>query len=342
MKLIVLVSFISLILFTGCSQKEPIIKNAQMLELNNLTVSFIKGGDSLMGTYNDKFADKSPRKVILNDFYIDKTEVTNASYKQYIDEVTYKDIRRPVLIDDPIYGADTLPVTGVTHSEADSFCRFYGKRLPTEAEWEYAAKGATTNTEYYWGDKEDPLYMNYRESKKEKPVPVASYPPNRYGLYDMNGNVREWVADSYGRDYYRSVCKTQDHTIMTMLKESYSIIMRPDDMTTSQEDIITRADGLITGAYDKMAETYDVVKGYVSGDGYIPSTCLYNPVNRSKSKFKVSRGGSYDYVKGYPATLSFRFFEKRDSTHMDLGFRCAAYEKNKDDIFNDESEEGNE
>ena len=296
----IIIATLSIFLFTACSTKEDTtIKNPEMLELNNVNVSFIKGGEFLMGTYEDKFADKPPRRVIVKDFYLDKTEVTNALYKQYMSEAgTQTGVRTPALLNDPLYGADTLPVVGVTHSEAQAFCKYYEKRLPTEAEWEYAAKGDTKNTEYFWGDVADPLYMNFRESKKGMAVAVGSYPPNAYDVFDLNGNVREWVEDSYGRDYYKDACRKKDQTFW----------------------------GMITG-------TYDMAKEYFSDDGYIPNTCFYNPVNRKKSKYKVARGGSFDYSKGYPATLSFRFFELRDSTHMDLGFRCASYEKDEDNLI---------
>lgn len=309
---IVLSTIALFVLFVGCAEKEPQIKNPEMTDLSNVNVSFIKGGEFLMGTYTDKFSDKTPRRVIVKDFYIDKYEVTNAAYKQYMSESTAvgNAVRTPDFVNDPILGVDTLPVVGVTHAEAQAFCTYYGKRLPTEAEWEYAAKGGTTNSEYFWGKEANPLYMNFRDSKKGMPVSIGSYPPNAYQIYDMNGNVREWVADTYERDFYKTVCKKKEQTIWTM----------------------------ITGTYDMVMEA-------MSDDGYIPNTCYYNPINRAKSKYKSVRGGSYDFSKGYPATLSFRFFEEYDSTHKDLGFRCATYEKSdQNDLLSEykESEQSDE
>ena len=291
---IIIVNLLIVLFFIGCSTKINPAKNPEMLELNNLTVSFIKGGEYVMGTYDDKFSDKAPRKVILKDYYIDKTEVTNMAYRQYLSEAEGK-ARTPKFIDDPILGADELPVVGVTHKESATFCKFYNKRLPTEAEWEFAAKGGTTNEHYYWGEKADPLYMNYRESKKASPIAVGSYPANGYGLFDMNGNVREWVMDSYEKDFYKDIC------------------------TKKYFDF-----------WEFVRKTYKIAKDYIDGNDYYPSSCYINPINKSESKYKSNRGGSYEYTKGYPASLSFRFFDVEDSTHKDLGFRCATYEQSND------------
>ncbi len=262
-----LIFSVSLIFLVGCSQKSEVAKNPEMVALNNISVSFIKGEEFVMGTYEDVFLDKAPRKVMVDDFYMDKTEVTNASYRTYMAEAGGK-VRKPKYLDDPEIGADNLPVVAITHQEAKDFCAFYNKRLPTEAEWEFAAKGGTEFTKYFWGDDENTMLMNYRESKKGTAVAVGSYPPNVYGLYDMNGNVREWVADSYEKDFYKYAC--------------YKI----------------------------------------SGK----KSCYANPLNEQKTIYKSNRGGSFEYSKGYPPTISFRFFDEEDSENKDVGFRCAAGE----------------
>ncbi len=113
-----------------------------------------------------------------------------------------------------IKGAD-LPVESATWIEADIFCTKVGKRLPTEAEWEYAARaGSTTN--FYWGDEFDPEQANYCDKSCSANLrdennfdgfaftaPVGSFPANPWGLYDMAGNVSEWVADWMEINYYR-------------------------------------------------------------------------------------------------------------------------------------------
>ena len=193
-----------LILFGGCSTKD-VCKRADLLDLSNESMSFIHGKEFVMGDYGDKFGDKPPKEVLLSNFYIDKAEITNGIYREYI-KANSCNAKKPPYIDDPIYGADELPVVGVTYSEAEKFCKFYEKRLPTEAEWEYSARGGLDNKKFPWGDEESGDFMNYRGSNNSWAVPIMSYPANGYGLYDMAGNVREWVADTYEKDFYKYSC----------------------------------------------------------------------------------------------------------------------------------------
>ncbi len=107
------------------------------------------------------------------------------------------------------------PVVQVSYKDSKAYCEWAGKRLPTEAEWEYAAKRGNDFPEYYWGEEKKPddewianIYQgsfpdqNTEEDGFEETAPVKSYPANSYGLYDMEGNVWEWVSDYYRPDYY--------------------------------------------------------------------------------------------------------------------------------------------
>ncbi len=117
-----------------------------------------------------------------------------------------------------IKGLDDYPVVHVAYEDAIAYCKWAGRRLPTEAEWEYAARGKKNGTIYYWGNEALELnkYGNTWEGNFpvsnslgdgfEMRAPVGSFEPNGYGLYDMSGNVWEWTNDWYNTEYYKELC----------------------------------------------------------------------------------------------------------------------------------------
>ena len=123
--------------------------------------------------------------------------------------------RHPAGPDSNIIGKENFPVVQVSYEDAQAYAKWVQKRLPTEAEWEYAARGGLKQADYVWGDEfrpkgtrmantfvgnfpvVDPTYKTLNNPSK-----VASYPPNGYGLYDMAGNVWQWVADWYRADAF--------------------------------------------------------------------------------------------------------------------------------------------
>ena len=118
---------------------------------------------------------------------------------------------------------DNHPVVHVSYEDAMAYCNWAGRRLPTEAEWEFAARGGKRDKIYFWGDLTDKLssYVNSWEGEFpvdntqadgfEKSAPVKTYPPNGYGLYEISGNVWEWTSDWYSSQYYQ-YCKENSIT----------------------------------------------------------------------------------------------------------------------------------
>jgi formylglycine-generating enzyme required for sulfatase activity len=145
-------------------------------------------------------ADEGPeRSLTLKTYLIDRTEVAAEVYGRCVDAGRCG----PTAGGGGVSGQ--LPVTGVSWQDAAAYCTFAGKRLPTEAEWEKAARGADGRT-YPWGERLTCLRANYDACNKEGPIAVGSLPEGAslYGALDMVGNVWEWTADWYVGDYYAS------------------------------------------------------------------------------------------------------------------------------------------
>ena len=157
----------------------------------------------------DWFTDEQPvRQVYLDAFYIDTFEVTNALYSACVKAgVCYEPTRtdsntRP----DYFYNAEfsNYPVIHVDWDMAQTYCGWRGAQLPSEAQWEKAARG-TDGRLYPWGDKIDPKLANYSAFGAEDTIEAGDFDAGKspYGLYDMAGNVWEWVNDWYDDSYYQ-------------------------------------------------------------------------------------------------------------------------------------------
>ncbi len=172
----------------------------------------IPAGEFQMGSndYRDFPQEQPVHTVYIDAFFMDETEVTNLEYKKFvlanpnwgknlIDE-SYLQLWTIGNNDYPS-GKASHPVVSVTWYAAMAYAQWKGKRLPTEAEWEYAARGGLVGKEYPWGDGIDSSKANYGYNVGDT-TPVGEYPPNRYGLHDMAGNVLEWCLDEYDGGFY--------------------------------------------------------------------------------------------------------------------------------------------
>jgi formylglycine-generating enzyme required for sulfatase activity len=160
----------------------------------------VPAGEFTMGS-NEYVDEKPPHRVHLDAFHIDKYETTNALYERFMRATNRA---APGLWSNASFNIPSQPVVGMSWNDADAYCRWAGKRLPTEAEWEKAARG-TDGRKYPWGEQWDASRVNSTESKLGKTAPVGSYASgvSPYGVHDMAGNAWEWVADWYNKDYYQ-------------------------------------------------------------------------------------------------------------------------------------------
>ncbi|MFN8008558.1 MAG: formylglycine-generating enzyme family protein [Terriglobia bacterium] len=158
----------------------------------------VPDGDVTLGSANSSDAEKPFHRVSVQAFYLDKFEVTNEEYQRFCaatgkaPPAFWKGKQVPA-------GLEKHPVVQITWSDALAFARWSGKRLPTEAEWERAAKGPNV-TRYAYGNTYD---LRKANTEQRRTLTVGSFSPNPYGLYDMTGNVQEWTSSLYAPYPYR-------------------------------------------------------------------------------------------------------------------------------------------
>ena len=150
---------------------------------------------------NFEHGDEMKHQVALDAYLIDRYETSNALYQEFMKATGHP---APAYWDNPKLNKPNQPVVGVSWIEASTFCKWKGKRLPTEAEWEWAAKGPEGGKPYPWGDAIDLKKANYGGTVG-RTMPVDSYSEgvSGFGVYNMAGNVFEWISDWYEPDYYK-------------------------------------------------------------------------------------------------------------------------------------------
>jgi formylglycine-generating enzyme len=173
---------------------------------------FVPAGDYLRGRSHklpddglkwvpDLMKDDQPvRRIYIDAFYLDEHEVTNEQYAAFVRSAHH---RAPYNWPQGKYpeGKSKFPVVDVSWDDATAYAKWTRKRLPTEAEWERAARGLLEGAKYPWGDAA-PTKADARFNVPDGPGEVAKSKPNYFGAYDMAGNVWEWCSDWYDKDYY--------------------------------------------------------------------------------------------------------------------------------------------
>lgn len=166
-------------------------------------MALIQGGKFMMGR-NDGSPDEGPvHEVEVKSFFLDTQEISNQDYKKFVDATGHPAPRNWKFNGSYAPDEATLPVTYVTWNDATAYAKWAGKRLPTEAEWEYAARGGSKGFLYPWGDQWALGYANLDRKGQRKPSPVRSFEKDlsSFGIYDLAGNVSEWVQDNYSERY---------------------------------------------------------------------------------------------------------------------------------------------
>jgi formylglycine-generating enzyme required for sulfatase activity len=197
----------------------------KLLGRTGITLVYVPAGEFLMGSADsdtDAQSDEKPQHAVhLDAYWIGQTEVTNAQYRRFVEAGGYgtrtywsdagwawkesKGVTQPGGWDNPQLNGAEYPVLALSWYEAEAFVRWAGVRLPTEAEWEYAARGGPLSLGYkYAGSNSIDEVAWYLDNSGSSTHPVAGKKANELGLYDMSGGVWEWVADWYDGGYYAS------------------------------------------------------------------------------------------------------------------------------------------
>lgn len=192
---------------------QPDAVKQQVSDKDGMMMIYVPAGEFLMGSREtDPIADndeKPQHRVYLDAFWIDQTEVTNAMYAKCVKAGACQPPSSTASYTFHAYYGDSpydhYPVAWITWERARTYCEWAGRRLPTEAEWEKAARG-TDGRLYPWGDATpNPNLLNFKADVGDTTA-VGNYPAGAspYGALDMAGNLWEWVADWYSHSYYAS------------------------------------------------------------------------------------------------------------------------------------------
>jgi len=159
----------------------------------------------LMGSETGQDNERPVHRVWLDEFHLAACQVTNSDYAAFL---RANATQPPPFWSDPNFSHPQQPVVAVSWFQAVRYCEWLSHlqarryRLPSEAEWEYAARGGIEGRQFPWGDARPQSLPNYDGRWKHGPEPVAQYAPNGFGLYDICENVHEWCSDWFDPNYY--------------------------------------------------------------------------------------------------------------------------------------------
>jgi len=197
-------------------QEETAAPPSEITAKDGAEMVLIPAGEFQMGSNGGDDHEKPVHTVDVDVFYIDKYEVTNAQYRKFVQATGHREPKGYGIVDvdgglelkddfepwkDSKFNGDNQPVVCVSWHDAMAYAQWAGKRLPTEAEWEKAARGGLDGEDYPWGSSRDSSKANHGGTVGNT-TPVGKYPPNGYGLYDMAGNAWEWCLDEYDSSFY--------------------------------------------------------------------------------------------------------------------------------------------
>ena len=171
------------------------------------TLVRIPAASFLMGSEKGQDCERPVHRVSIDSFLLAATQVTNEEYGRFLRATSRTP---PPFWNHPNFNHSKQPVAGVSWHEAVHYCEWLNSqtgrayRLPTEAEWECAARGGLEQKQFPWGDDPPQSLPNYATRWQNGPEPVAQYAPNAFGLYDIGDNVHEWCNDWYDPNYYEA------------------------------------------------------------------------------------------------------------------------------------------